>query len=492
MPRLIEGSVLLPTPSPVRGADSPPAARPRRWLALAAATVAIVMSMAFTTGIAHGATTNPTAPLGAYVGAANPSGLAAFGKQYGVKPTVALDFVGYGAWSDMDNFGWDLAAHKGQPYTLVLSVPLFPNGGSLKDAAAGKYNAHYQGLAEQLKAYGRTADNTIIRLAWELNGNWEPWSGFSDPASFKAGWKQAVDTMRAVIPGLRFDWCVSNGASTPDPSPLYPGDDYVDIIGNDIYDQTWQDLKTNPTGLNWLATFAAAHGKPISFPEWGLDDTGAHGRGDDPAFIDMMADFIATHDVAYQSYFNVDVGDGAHLLENYPSSAARYTARFGGNSQAVPPASSTTPPASTPPATTTTTTTPPATSTTTTTGSSSTSTSRTSRYSSGSTPSTPSSSKPARTTSSAPATQPTWRGTATRPTATHHSTRVVRPTAPRTAGQGSPAAAPQWPAAGQGSPAATAPWSATVAQDAGPAPSAHAAYGNRGFGRASAGHSGWR
>ena len=81
------------------------------------------------------------------------------------------------------------------------------------------------------------------------------------------------------------------GTSTPAVRPIdlasyYPGDQYVDIIGIDLYDQfgnsRWHPPRRSgqawtlrrrsaaqPDSLNDVAAFAAQHGKPISFPEVG-------------------------------------------------------------------------------------------------------------------------------------------------------------------------------------------------------------------------------
>ena len=99
-------------------------------------------------------------------------------------------------------------------------------------------------------------------------------------------------------------------------------------------EQRWEHLVGEGGGLTWQATFAAAHHKPISFPEWGLSNVAwlnGGGGGDRPYFITQMAQWIASHDVAYQSYYDVDNPDGneQHRLSDFPLGAARYRALFG-------------------------------------------------------------------------------------------------------------------------------------------------------------------
>jgi hypothetical protein len=121
---------------------------------------------------------------------------------------------------------------------------------------------------------------------------------------------------------------------------MYPGDSYVDLVGADVYDATyssfspqdhvasWNYQLTRNDGLNWLASFAAQHGKRISLPEWGVQWLcDGHGGGDDPYFIQKMYQWIDSHDVAYETYFNYDLTscNNSSLQDGrFPLSAAMY------------------------------------------------------------------------------------------------------------------------------------------------------------------------
>ncbi len=67
----------------------------------------------------------------------------------------------------------------------------------------------------------------------------------------------------------------------------------------------------------------------MSFPEWGLRRKGDQfgGGGDNPYYVDRMADWFGQTTPGYQSYFNVDWGGG--VLSSFPNGQARYRARFG-------------------------------------------------------------------------------------------------------------------------------------------------------------------
>ena len=53
--------------------------------------------------------------------------------------------------------------------------------------------------------------------------------------------------------------------------------------------QRWAGLVHQRFGLQWQARFAAAHHKPVAFPEWGLWGF------DDPQFVRDMAKWVRTH-----------------------------------------------------------------------------------------------------------------------------------------------------------------------------------------------------
>lgn len=253
-----------------------------------------------------------------------------------------VSFLSDSSWSAIDDPSAFVSQPAGSGAKLVLSVPMLPaSGATLAQEASGAYNSYFRTLAQKLVAEGR--GDAVIRLGWEMNGNWFPWSIQNGNASnFAAAWRQIVDTMRSV-PGqaFKFDFCLNNGSSSDgsgllNPQNAYPGDSYVDYVGMDVYDQSWisnpssetnrwNGYVTAPWGMQWQRQFAAAHGKPVSFPEWGLDSGGSgYGGGDSPQFIQHMFAWFQTSNLAYESYFDYNAPDGDHLLSHYPNAAAQY------------------------------------------------------------------------------------------------------------------------------------------------------------------------
>ncbi|HUI03565.1 MAG TPA: glycosyl hydrolase [Acidimicrobiales bacterium] len=252
------------------------------------------------------------------------SAVTSFAATTGTRPTMAADYLnGSAGWSAMTATG-GLTQWRGTGLRVVLGVPIIPDGagGSLSGGASGAYNSYFVTLAQNLVSAGFS--NAILRLGWEFNGNWYNWSvaNPTDAANFAAFWRNIVTAMRSV-PGQAFQFLWNPNGSGPTsytPDQAYPGDAYVDYVGTDMYDNCWCSPQTPQNawaaqltqawGLNWLASFAAAHGKAIAFPEWSVDyRSDGHGLGDDPYFINAFASWITANNVAFTDMFAYDASD---------------------------------------------------------------------------------------------------------------------------------------------------------------------------------------
>jgi hypothetical protein len=250
-----------------------------------------------------------------------------------------------------DARGWEGIAH---PYFLaasarwlasdprrceVVSVPLLPDTdkGRFDAVASGAHDADFRSLGRELVKQG-IAPRAIVRLGWEFNGDWFAWSAVKNPGGYRAAFRRAVRELRAAAPGLRIEWCANCGSTGKMGwTDAYPGDDVVDIISMDVYDQYnsgWEDILHRDAGLMALRAFAKAHHKPEAYPEWGCS-TDAHGHGDDPAFVEHMAAwFDAGPRVVYQGYWNTAAGGPDAVLHGEgagkaPKAAAAYKRLFG-------------------------------------------------------------------------------------------------------------------------------------------------------------------
>ncbi|MGW1777448.1 glycosyl hydrolase [Streptomyces sp. NPDC002104] len=169
----------------------------------------------------------------------------------------------------------------------------------IRAGAEGQYDRHFRKLAERLVALG--VPDTVIVLGWEMNGTTYTHRCGPDPENWKAYWKRVVNTMRSV-PGqkFKFDFTPNRGTDAIGWTKCYPGDDVVDIVGMDSYDQapgrTFDDQISQPYGLQQHVDFARAHGKAISYPEWGL-----FRNGDNPEYVRRMLQWIEKQKPLYHT-----------------------------------------------------------------------------------------------------------------------------------------------------------------------------------------------
>jgi hypothetical protein len=324
-------------------------------------------------------------------GAANKNGGAkaneAFAKWLGKDVVWAEDFEPSERWdNNIEGGSWQLGewsawkkAKTGR--RLVLSVPLLPGGWdrsgpksgeganekvSLEAGARGDYNAHFEDVAKNLVKFDLA--DSVLRLGWEFNGGWYTWRGSDNPKAWAGYWQQIVKTMRAV-PGtekLQFCWNPVFGWQQFPSDQAWPGDEYVDIVGLDVYDESWLkdtypfpdnattaeietrrrkvwDEKLNGQfGLKFWKDFSLKHNKLFAIPEWGVNNRAdKHGGLDNPSFVEQMQKFIndPANRVYFHCYFDVQAGDGHHQLstgisgedkQEFPLSSAKFLELFGG------------------------------------------------------------------------------------------------------------------------------------------------------------------
>jgi hypothetical protein len=262
---------------------------------------------------------------------------------------VAQVYVARDSWQTIVGQSFIYSNFAGWPGKLVISVPPFPEtGASLQTCATGAYDNNWRQFGQTLNATGR--QNSIVRLAWEANGNWYPWSG-TDPTAYVNCYRHVVDATRSTAnPDPQFDWTINSHYSQNPPShnplDLYPGDQWVDIVSIDAYDQyppshtlDQFNAQANATGgITWLYDFARSHGKLFGVPEWGVASGAGENGGDDNAnYIQFMRDWMvarAGHGMYYESYFNncethnvgstIDRPTGPHCLYQNTTAASRY------------------------------------------------------------------------------------------------------------------------------------------------------------------------
>ena len=242
----------------------------------------------------------------------------AFEEFSGRKVVRVVDALNQQSWDKLrSSIPWAAACWKDAGFKLTLSVPLLTNAGpgTLADGAAGKYDDIFIVLGRTLVE--NNLSDAVLRIGWEFNGEWMPWRADRDPESYKAYFRRVVTLMRGV-PGqhFEFEWTTGHGRHAIDPTLAYPGDDYVDVVGMDVYDQIWNEGMSDPAarwayyvngafGLAWQVDFARTHGKRFAYGEWGIGVMpDGHGSGDDPYFVTKMAEWFSSNGAYYQSYWD--------------------------------------------------------------------------------------------------------------------------------------------------------------------------------------------
>ncbi len=302
--------------------------------------------------------------LGAFAWSANPGNITAFEEWLGRDIQYVLDFIGKENWYSISEPSWLSDEWKKTKFKnkLILSIAPLPNepaDTTLEKGAAGEYDNYFVTLGQHLVSRGMT--DIIIRPGWEMNGDWYKWTAKDGKEKYFAEYFRHIVTAMKSVKGqnFKFFWNPAYGEQSADAEKCYPGDDYVDYVGIDIYDECWAD-DTYPIpdgadeaeimrrwqnaidyhqerkyGLNWIADFAREHEKLIIIGEWGVNNRpDKHSGGDDPYFIDMMHDWLEKNNdlIFCHVYFNVFAPDGDHQLSgktNFPNSALRFLDYWG-------------------------------------------------------------------------------------------------------------------------------------------------------------------
>ena len=257
------------------------------------------------------------------------SGLNAAARELQITPTCAVTFSAGVNWADWEtpyftnpslpNFDWGRWVARSPGRRVVVTIPLIPSGVEADpnwraEGAAGDFAAYAKLLAQRLVHAG--LGHSYIRLGNEGNGSWSgDWIGTTATqwSQWRTFWQVTVKAMRSV-PGTNFNfvWCISPGSDDVPLSAYYPGNEYVDTIGADVYDlnlaykgnDRWEYLYNRPNGIATVVRFARAQKKPLAVPEWGVGSSSSGGVGADPDFTRGLSQLVLKDHVVLQSYFD--------------------------------------------------------------------------------------------------------------------------------------------------------------------------------------------
>jgi hypothetical protein len=236
--------------------------------------------------------------------------------------------------------GWDQGHTWGSRFPALFGtmgeIPLLGlktsrNGAeaiSPRGIAQGQGDAYLVALNKALAEWGRPA---YVRPFGEMNGHWNVYCAFNrdgtarGPTHATAVFRRAFARVYLIVhggprvnaelrrlglppvaaelaenpkPRVKVIWN-PQGYGSPDIPPnsaaaYYPGNRYVDVVGNDLYNQAGK--------AEWAANerlYAAHPSKPYAIVEW------ANWGFADPGFVRKMAEFVRTHRrVELVAYYN--------------------------------------------------------------------------------------------------------------------------------------------------------------------------------------------
>jgi len=149
-----------------------------------------------------------------------------------------------------------------------------PNGQSLSDIAAGKYDTYIRSSAKLAKTW---SGELMLRFAHEMNGTWYSWSG--SPTTYVSAWRHLVSIFREEgVANVRWVWAPNVDRSGAMPfSSYFPGDEWVDYVGLDGYnfgaiDGSWFSLEELFSSS--YAKVTALSSKPVIITETGSSELG--------------------------------------------------------------------------------------------------------------------------------------------------------------------------------------------------------------------------
>jgi hypothetical protein len=234
--------------------------------------------------------------------------LKSFGDQRGVPLDGVLTFPGRGSWGEMASPLSKASAVLKQGLIVCYTVPHAPEPEGDQMNQKGANDDYRQKQREFGKAIADAGCNSrlfTLRVDWECNGDWYPWSANrpGGAAALSHALKVFVQNVRAGgATNVLFDLCFNKGPSQAGADfGIFPGAEFIDVIGVDQYDQwspsttaaQWAaEIKRTPA-LQTVADFAKAKGILWSQDEGGNTHPADkdHG-GDNPFYWQQVLGFV--------------------------------------------------------------------------------------------------------------------------------------------------------------------------------------------------------
>jgi hypothetical protein len=235
-------------------------------------------------------------------------------------------------------YAWTDTLPRSNSALPAKAVPMISwRGTTYTDITSGGSDALIARAARRLAAHRRP---TLLRWAWEMNGDWYSWGGADNdnkPDGFVKAW-QRLYRIFDDEGATNVSWVWSpNWNSRPasgwnQPDDYYPGDTYVDWVGMSGYNLHHE----TPATMFDPIYEADSASKPIMITEVGSVDRGGRTKAD---WIAAFADWVEQRPaVGAVTWFDTDTHPGyaeKWRIDTDPESLAAYkamatSARFSG------------------------------------------------------------------------------------------------------------------------------------------------------------------
>ena len=239
-----------------------------------------------------------------------------FDSQTGQQSRVRLLIVGWGQGGTPAYFANLFSSMLEEPMLGVSTGPAGAGAVSPEQIARGEGDSFLVVINQALAQWGKPI---FVRPFAEMNGYWNAYCAYNQngsprgPSYSTAAFRSAFARVYLILHGgphvnsrlaqlglppasgqlatnplVKVVWN-PQGYGDPDlpgnsAQAYYPGDRYVDIVGDDLY-----DIRGKAAWPAAEALYQAHPGKPFAFPEWGLWNL------DDPGFVTEMASFLHAH-----------------------------------------------------------------------------------------------------------------------------------------------------------------------------------------------------
>lgn len=191
----------------------------------------------------------------------------------------------------------------------------------------GERNTLFQGWLTMVANFIRSLRTTdgkqvpVIFRPWhEMSGGWFWWGSEScTPEEYRKLYCYTVDQLQQNHHCKNIVWAYSPNTGVDSFEAYYPGDDYVDVVGTDIYDFDHNNLKFQKAvrkGLQMVEAFAKKHNKIPAFTE-----TGAQTLPDPTWFTGVLWPVLKEFNMSYVLFWRNAWDNKKELYMSYPGHA---------------------------------------------------------------------------------------------------------------------------------------------------------------------------